>query len=73
MPLAALKGVTNHKIGERDIAGGIRDCGRGPEVIVANSNWTRVLAVTFDGKRAKARDIGPHQGRASFAKALACK
>ena len=72
VPLAALKGVTNHRIGERDIAGGIRDCGTGPEIIVADAAWRRVLAITFDGKALGTRDIGPHRGRASFAKALAC-
>ncbi|MEM9969996.1 MAG: FG-GAP-like repeat-containing protein, partial [Pseudomonadota bacterium] len=38
-------GVTNHRIGERDIAGGIRDCGAGPEMVVADAAWQRVLAI----------------------------
>ena len=70
--LADLPGVTNHRIGERDIAGGIRDCGQGPEMIVATADWTRVLAVRFDGIGFQTRDVGPHEGRASFTKALAC-
>ena len=70
--LADLPGVTNHHIGERDIAGGIRDCGQGPEMIVATADWTRVLAVRFDGIGFQTRDVGPHEGRASFNKALAC-
>jgi hypothetical protein len=69
--VAALDGVTNHRIGEVDIAGGIRDCGDGPEMIVATANWARLMAVTFDGTLA-ARDIGPHRGRDSFATALGC-
>ena len=70
--VAALEGVTNHRIGERDIAGGIRDCGAGPEMIVASADWSRLLAVTLQGGALNARDIGPHEGRASFAAALAC-
>lgn len=70
--LAALPGVTNHRIGETDIAGGIRDCGAGQEIIVADAGWSRLLAVTFDGAGLAARDIGPHDGRASFARALEC-
>lgn len=66
------EGVTNHRIGERDIAGGIRDCGNGPEMIVADARWQRLLALTFDGLEAKARDIGRHAGRASFARAMNC-
>jgi len=70
--LAALPGVTNHRIGETDIAGGIRECGAVPEMIVADADWSRLLAVTFDGTGLAARDIGPHEGRASFARALDC-
>ncbi|MEM1101921.1 MAG: VCBS repeat-containing protein [Pseudomonadota bacterium] len=70
--LASLPGVTNHRIGEEDIAGGLRDCGAGPEMIVADAGWRRLLAVRFDGTGLAARDIGPHAGRASFADALGC-
>ncbi len=71
--VADLPGYTNHRIGEDNIAGGIRDCGQGPEMIVANAGWTEVAAVTFDGQRFAARSLGPHRSRASFATALACK
>ena len=70
--VAAASGVTNHRIGEEDIAGGIRDCGSGPEMIVATADWTRLLALTFDGQEIAARDIGPHRDRSSFADAMAC-
>ena len=72
-PVAALEGVTNHRIGETDIAGGLRDCGQGPEIVVADAGWRRLLAVTLSEGRLAARDIGPHAGRASFAAALACE
>ncbi len=71
--LGNLPGVTNHRIGERDIAGGIRDCGDGSEMIVADARWTTVLAVRFDGKAFGSRVLGPHRGRASFSAAMACK
>ena len=70
---ASLGGVTNHRIGERDIAGGIRDCGRGPEMIVADAGWREVLAVTFDGSGLTARTLIPHVDRASFATVMACE
>lgn len=69
--VAVMDGVTNHRIGEPDIAGGIRDCGDGPEMIVATADWTRLLAVRMDGDLVRA-DIGPHTGRASFAAAMTC-
>ncbi|WP_082176106.1 FG-GAP-like repeat-containing protein [Pseudaestuariivita atlantica] len=71
-PVGALPGVTNHRIGEVDIAGGLRDCGAGPEMIVASADWRRVLALTFDGSDITQRDLGAHAGRGSFATALEC-
>ncbi|MDF1728941.1 MAG: VCBS repeat-containing protein [Sulfitobacter sp.] len=70
--VASLAGLTNHRIGESDIAGGIRDCGSGPEMILADADWQRLRAVTFDGLALESRDIGPHRGRDSFAAAMAC-
>ena len=70
--IASLEGVTNHRIGESDIAGGIRDCGRGPEMIVATANWSQVVAVTFDGQGFATRVLGPHEGRGTFADAMNC-
>lgn len=69
--IAALEGVTNHRIGEADIAGGIRDCGDGPELIVASADWSRLMAVRWTGELTTT-DIGPHRGRDSFAPAMAC-
>ncbi|MGV6812378.1 MAG: FG-GAP repeat domain-containing protein [Brevirhabdus sp.] len=65
-------GYTNHRIGENTIAGGIRDCGAGPEMIVTDTNWQTIQAVTFDGKAFAAKRIGPHKGRRSFHAALQC-
>lgn len=65
-------GLTNHRIGEADIGGGIRDCGQGPEMITANANWTRVMASSLRDGAVQSRDIGAHQDRASFAVAMRC-
>jgi hypothetical protein len=70
--IASLDGLTNHRIGERDIAGGLRTCSAGPQMIVARADWQRLMAVTLDAGTLIARDIAPHTGRASFARALAC-
>ncbi|WP_108815122.1 FG-GAP repeat domain-containing protein [Loktanella sp. Alg231-35] len=72
-PVADLPGLTNHRIGEADIAGGIRDCGQGPEMITANADWSRVMATTLDNGQLTTRDIGRHVNRRSFAVALACE
>lgn len=71
--ITSLGGLTNHRIGERDIAGGLRDCGTGLEMVVASADWRQLIAVRFDGTSLASRLIGPHEDRASFAAALACK
>ena len=70
-PVVDYPGVTNHQIGWADIPGGIRDCGQGPEMIVADARWSRVLAVTLRGGRIAATDIGPWQ-RGALDAALTC-
>ena len=50
-----LSGLTNHRIGQDFISGGVRDCGQGAELVLASRNWSRVLRVS-DGK---VHDIGP--------------
>lgn len=71
--VAQRSGLTNHRIGERDIGGGMRVCSDGIAVITANANWTRVMATDLQNGRLVSRDIGPHKGRASLTEALRCK
>lgn len=70
---ASFQAVTNHRIGERDIAGGIRQCADVPEVIVADAHWQEVLAIRWDGTSFDVARLGPHRGRESFTSAMACK
>lgn len=67
-----ISGLTNHRIGEDNIAGGIRDCGQGPEMITASADWTQVVATTFVNGQAQTRAVGPHVDRQSFAAAMGC-
>jgi len=50
-----LPGLSNHRIGDSFISGGLRDCGQGPELILASQDWTRVMRV----RSGVAEDIGP--------------
>jgi hypothetical protein len=50
-----LPGLTNHRIGDSFISGGVRDCGQGAELVLASKDWTRVMRV-FQGQ---VTDIGP--------------
>ncbi len=68
-----LEPVTNHRIGDDYIEGGIRDCGAGPEIIVLNANWTQIVQVVWSGGSLNGRDIAPYAGRESVAAALRCE
>lgn len=70
---ASFQGVTNHRIGERDIAGGIRNCAGRPEVVVADAGWSEVVAIAWNGRTFEVAQLGAHRGRNSFAQAMACR
>ncbi|MEE9388026.1 MAG: VCBS repeat-containing protein [Paracoccaceae bacterium] len=68
-----LPGFTNHHIGEDNIAGGIRDCGAGPEMIVVDANWQNIIAISHSHPGYSAQILGAHKNRRSFARALNCQ
>ncbi len=70
--VAELPGFTNHRIGWDHIPGGIRDCGAGPEMVVADADMQSIYAVSFRGGAFSASRTGPNKGRVSFERALAC-
>lgn len=45
--IAAHRGVTNHRIGDPFIVGGVRDCDSGPEIILASADWRRAIALRY--------------------------
>ena len=70
--IANLPGLTNHRIGEADIAGGIRDCGDGPEMILATGNWSDLVVLRWDGGSFDWRVLGADTTRPAFARAMDC-
>jgi hypothetical protein len=50
-----LPGLTNHRIGDDFISGGVRDCGQGAELVLASKDWTRVMQV----RKGQVTDLGP--------------
>ncbi|MGB3279567.1 MAG: VCBS repeat-containing protein [Pseudorhodobacter sp.] len=67
-----ISGLTNHRIGDKTIAGGLRNCGQGGEAILANSDWTKVMAVRLQSQSLKARALGAYSQR-NIDRALACQ
>jgi len=69
---AELAGLTNHRIGEDFISGGVRDCGAGPEFVTADADWSNIMATTLDADVLKTRSIGGFSASA-LAAALGCR
>ncbi len=70
--VASQAGLTNHRIGWDFIPGGIRDCGAGPELVVASGDWRQVVALRYRDDRLDATVLGRFDGLESLDSALAC-
>ncbi|SEM88567.1 hypothetical protein SAMN04488003_1069 [Loktanella fryxellensis] len=47
VPVMRLDGVSNHRIGDSAITGGVRDCGVGPELWLPTADWRRVVRIAW--------------------------
>ncbi|MEM6941574.1 MAG: VCBS repeat-containing protein [Pseudomonadota bacterium] len=72
-PVVALPNVTNHRIGDAYIEGGVRDCGSGPEIVLLDPSWRDIQAVKWNGNAFQVGHIASYAGRESVADALACR
>lgn len=72
--LATLEGVTNHRIGEPFISGGLRSCDPAapPEMILAGAGFVEIVAVRFAAGRLQRRPLGLPATPDGFARALTC-
>lgn len=70
--VATLSGLTNHRIGWDHIPGGLRDCGAGPELIVASGDWREVRAIAWTDGAYRSRALGTYSDHSDLARALDC-
>ncbi|MAE92846.1 MAG: hypothetical protein CMI67_25260 [Pelagibaca sp.] len=70
--VASAEDLTNHRIGWDHIAGGLRDCGDGPEVVLASGDWGRVIVARLRAGGITRDALGPYS-EAAMAQALACR
>ena len=70
--VADLDGLTNHRIGDEVIFGGLRDCGAGPEMITADGSWSQVMATRLTDDRLQSAPVTSYSGPASLNRALHC-
>ncbi|MEM8551861.1 MAG: VCBS repeat-containing protein [Pseudomonadota bacterium] len=69
--VASARGVSNHRIGWNYIEGGVRDCGRGPEMVLASGDWRRVVIARL-GRSLRLDEAGPYSPSA-VKSALDCR
>jgi hypothetical protein len=70
--LARLPGLTNHRINDTDIAGGLRACSDPPALILADADWTQAIAVTYAAGQLTATPQGAIRGPADLTRATRC-
>lgn len=70
---AALQGVTNHRIGDESIWGGLRDCGSGPEMVLADASFREVVTVRWAGDVFATGRTGLPPTPENFDRVLACR
>lgn len=70
--IANAGGFSNHRIGEDFITGGVRDCGAGPEMVLADANWTSVMVARMQGGLIEGEAVAPFSPQA-IAAALDCR
>ncbi|TNF63584.1 MAG: VCBS repeat-containing protein [Rhodobacteraceae bacterium] len=70
--IASLPGLTNHRIGEDFITGGLRACGGAPELILADADWRRIMSVRLKGGAPVAAPVAAFEGPPSILRALTC-
>lgn len=71
--VTTVSGVSNHRIGQDFISGGIRNCGAGYEIIVANADWSAIVAARLQAGGLMTRQLDERATPRGFATALACR
>lgn len=71
--IARMDDLTNHRIGDALIWGGIRTCAQGPEMVLADGAFERIVLVRFSKQGLVRTDTDQPPGETGFARVLACK
>jgi len=71
--IARIPGLTNHRIGDRRISGGIRNCGQGAEAVLATADWSGLVAVSLRDGQPRVTPIATSATPRAFARALDCR
>jgi hypothetical protein len=70
--VAVAPGFSNHRFGDPEPAGGLRRCGAGVEMVLADAAWSRTLRARVEGGRIVADTAAPAASPDALARALDC-
>lgn len=68
-----IAGLTNHRIGDDFISGGVRVCAGAVEMITADATWQNIIATQIIDQKPEFATLGRFTGPQSFADAMACR
>jgi len=71
--IAEKSGLTNHRIGEDFISGGVKICNETASMITADSNWSRVIETRLEDDQLISFDRGVLLGKESLTSELLCE
>lgn len=71
--IGGMPGLTNHRIGEDFISGGLRECGDGPELVLADAGFQRIALVRLTRQGLERHDTTRDATQTGFASVLACE
>lgn len=71
--IARIPGLTNHRIGDRRILSGTRDCGEGEELVLARGDWSGLVALRLQGGVPRITPVAGAARPADLARALDCR
>lgn len=71
--LAERSGLSNHRIGQDFIPGGVRDCGAGPQIVTADQQWRETVISWLEDGEIVSRTVADDAAPETLAQALACE
>lgn len=71
--IAEASGLTNHRIGEDFISGGVRTCNGVPEMITVSADWQYIVATQLTDAGLVFETLGPFSGPQSIATVMDCR
>jgi len=71
--VSSIPGLTNHRIGDEVIWGGLRDCGTGPEIVLADGAFREIVTIRYNGDNIRQGLTGLAPTASNFDSVLACR